>query len=255
MRRYSLHMLTLVSAVVMLLLGALWLNLDGSVRNGTWIAPEPHITDYQAMVPTLPPVGSADTSRFIAMLERPVFSVTRRPPPPPPPPDTVQAPPPDHLSTARLSGIFQGDGVGGVIMLIAGKQRRAQLNDLVEGWTLTSVRGQTVTFMKGGQQRILTLERSLLQTASGAASPSGSAGGSSRVPRGGGAYPAPPSVGSVPAPAPAPSAFSVPSPAESAAGSAGSSAAAQPAANNSTSPQSGGARPPPVSTGPTFGGR
>lgn len=255
MRRYSLHLLTLLGTGLLVLLGALWLNLDGTVRNGTWIAPEPHTTDYQAMVPALPPVGSANTSRFIAMLERPLFSVTRRPPPPPPPPDTVQAPPPDHLSTARLSGIFQGDGVGGVIMLIAGKQRRAQLNDLVEGWTLTSVRGQTVTFMKSGQQRILTLERSLLQTAPGAASPAGSAGGSSRVPRGGGAYPVPPTGGSAPAPAATPSAFSVPSPAETPAVSGGSPAGAQPAANNSTPPPGGGARPPAASNKPTFGGR
>ncbi|RYH36522.1 MAG: hypothetical protein EON54_19440, partial [Alcaligenaceae bacterium] len=143
MKRYALHLLTGLAICLALLLIGLWLKLDGSLRNSTWRPPEPVLNDYQAMIPVLPPVGSADTTRFVAMLDRPVFSVTRRPPPPPPPPESVQAPPPDNLSTARLSGVFQGDGVGGVIMLIAGKQRRAQINDAVDGWTLKSIQGQT----------------------------------------------------------------------------------------------------------------
>jgi len=168
MKRYALQLLTALAVGLALVLAALWFKPDGSIRNGTWVPPEPLRTDYQVMLPALPAAGSADTSRFIAMLDRPVFSVTRRPPPPPPPPPAaVPPPPPDNLSTAKLSGVFQGAGAGGVIIQVAGKQQRAQLNDLVDGWTLKSIQGQSVTFVRGGEQRVLTLQRSLLQTGEG----------------------------------------------------------------------------------------
>lgn len=246
MKRYALHLLTALAIGLGLALAALWFHSDGSVRNSTWVPPEPLRVDYPAMLPVLPPVGSADTSRFVAMLDRPVFSVTRRPPPPPPPPEAVQAPPPDNLSTARLSGVFQGNGAGGVIISIAGKQRRAQINDSVDGWTLKSIQGPSVTFVRGGEQRVLTLQRSLLQAATGegaqgATPPAGSQGARGAV-RG-----SPGSAFSVPATRYEPPAAEVPTApvvqSPGASGPAGSGAAA------------GGAAPAPAPPQPTFGGR
>lgn len=246
MRRYPLHLLTALAVAVALVLVFLWLQPDGSLRNSTWVAPEPQTADYNAMLPELPPVGSADTRRFLAMLERPVFSITRRPPPPPPPPETAQAPPPDHLSTARLSGIFFGDGVGGVIMQIAGKQRRAQLNELVEGWTLKAVQGRTVTFAKGSQQRVLTLERSLLQNAAGTNPTAGAAGTPARTGRAVGTPQiAPPTGASIPVP----SAFTVPAPSPE----RPAVPAASPSPSNGTAGPAG-SRPAPTSVAPSFGG-
>ncbi|GAA6117961.1 hypothetical protein [Acidovorax sp. FG27] len=243
MKRYALHILTTLALALALVLAVLWFHADGSVRNSTWVPPEPLRVDYQAMLPVLPPVGSADTSRFVAMLDRPVFSVTRRPPPPPPPPESVQAPPPDNLSTARLSGVFQGNGAGGVIILIAGKQRRAQINDLVDGWTLKSIQGQSVTFMRGAEQRVLTLQRSLLQSATGesaaGAVPQAGSQGAGGVVRG--------SPGS---------AFVVPAVRyEPAAETPATQAAQPPGSNRPGGPgaAAGGAAPAPLQ--PTFGGR
>lgn len=207
MRGYALHCLTALAAGLAAVLLALWLNVDGSVRNTRWTPPEPQTTDYRGMLPALPGVGQADTGRFIAMLDRPVFSSTRRPPPPPPPPQpAVAPPPPDNLSTARLSGVFQGDGAGGVIMLIAGKQRRVQLNDSIEGWVLKSISGRSVTFAKGADQRVLTLERALVKDApNNVALPPARASASGGARLGGGttAVPAPATPAAAAAPAPA----------------------------------------------------
>lgn len=239
MKRYALHLLTGAIVGLSLLLIGLWFKPDGTVRNGTWVPPQPLLTDYQAMLPVLPPIGSADTSRFVAMLDRPVFAVTRRPPPPPPPPESVQAPPPDNLSTARLSGVFQGQSAGGVIMLIAGKQRRAQINDAVDGWTLKSIQGQTVTFVRGGQQRVLTLERALLQTAAG----EGAAVGGGAAAPGAISRPARPAQG-VPG-----AAFSVPFPVTQ------PSPQAPPPANTPRAGTEASAAPAVAQPQPTFGGR
>ncbi len=248
MKRYALHLLTVLAAGLSLLLAGFWLKPDGSVRNGTWVPPEPVLNDYQAMLPVLPPIGSADTTRFVAMLDRPIFSATRRPPPPPPPPESVQAPPPDNLSTARLSGVFQGEGVGGVIMLIGGKQRRAQINDAVEGWTLRSIQGRTVTFGRGAQQRVLTLERALLQTAGAESASTPASGRATPVTRG--ARPVQRGQVSVPA---VPVAAS-PTPAAVAPSSPPAAAAAAPRAATAPAPGRTGDAPAP-SAEPTFGGR
>ena len=169
MRRYALQILLLANAALALVLLWLWFLPDGSLRDVRWQPPEARKTDLANMLPALPGVGSADTSQFIAMLDRPLFAITRRPPPPPPPP---QAPPPaDNLSTARLSGVYQGDGVGGIILTIAGKERRLRLNEAVEGWKLQIISGRDVTFARGGQRRVLTLPRAALTGGAGQAAP------------------------------------------------------------------------------------
>ena len=113
----------------------------------------------------MPALVQADIDRFMVLLERPLFSSTRRPPPPPPPPPA--AAPVDNLSTARLSGVFEGPGGTGIIIQIAGKDRRLQLNQSLEGWTLRSVQGRQVTFSSGGETRVLQLPRAALTTYTG----------------------------------------------------------------------------------------
>lgn len=188
MKKYALHILLVLNGGLALCLAWLWVTPDGSLRNVRWQAPEPQTTDFAAMMPPLPGVSSADTSQFIAMLDRPLFSATRRPPPPPPPPQPEEAPPVDNLSSARLSGVFVGEGTGGIILQIAGKFRRARLNEAVDGWTLKSIQGRDVTFTKGGQRRVLQLPRAALTTYTGMApaapSPAASPAVSGRAARG-----------------------------------------------------------------------
>ena len=173
LKRYALHLLFLINAALGLTLVWLWVTPDGTLRNIHWKVPAPHTTDFVGMLPALPGVASADTSQFIAMLDRPLFSPSRRPPPPPPPPQ-AQAPV-DNLSTAILSGLFFGDGVGGIILNISGKSRRVRLNDAVDGWTVKSIQGRSVTFARGGESRILQLPRAALATYTGIAGPAGQA--------------------------------------------------------------------------------
>ena len=169
MKRHVLTLLLLTTAALVLVLAFLWLAPDGSLRNVRWEPPVPVTSDYLQMLPVLPERSRVDTSRFMALLERPLFSLTRRPPPPAPPP--VAEVPPDNLSTARLSGIFTGAGTGGAIIHIAGKNRRVRLNESVDGWVLQAIQGRSVTFASGGQTRVLQLPRAALSTYSGQALP------------------------------------------------------------------------------------
>ena len=83
MRRHALQILLLANAALALVLLWLWFFPDGSMRNVHWQPPEARKTDLATILPALPGVGSADTSQFISMLDRPLFAITRRPPPPP----------------------------------------------------------------------------------------------------------------------------------------------------------------------------
>lgn len=108
-----------------------------------------------------------DTGLFVAILERPLFSVTRRPPPPPPPPEPTTSVLVDNLSTARISGIFQGPSGASIIINVAGVDRRVRLNESIDGWVLQSVSGMTATFTGSGQTRTLTLPRAALTSYTG----------------------------------------------------------------------------------------
>ena len=203
MKRYALNLLLLLNATLALVLAWMWFAPDGSLRNAHWTAPPPRTANYSAMLPPLPGIASADTSQFIAMLDRPLFSSSRRPPPPPPPPLAQAAAPVDNLSTARLSGLFYGDGVGGIIINIAGKHRRVRLNEGVDGWLLKSIQERSVTFARGGESRTLPLPRGALTTYTGLAPAPGQAAMNLATPGVSPLTPAAPSGGAAGAGAPA----------------------------------------------------
>ena len=180
MKRYALHWLVALNLLLVAGLAWMWIGSDGRLRNVHWQVPSPQTTDYAAMVPPLPGITPADTRQFIAMLERPLFSLTRRPPPPSPPSQAAEKQPEDNLSTAQLTGLFYGNGEGGIIVQMAGKPRRVRLNEIVEGWTLTSVQDRSVTFTKDGQTRVLQLPRALVSKYSGLPPATGADGGAGR---------------------------------------------------------------------------
>ena len=169
MKRHALHLLLLANAALALVLAWLWFPPTGAVRNVHWQPPAAQKTDFAAMLPVLPGIATADTSQFIAMLDRPLFTATRRPPPPPPPPAAQE--PVDNLSTARLTGLYQGVGTGGIIINLGGKDRRVALNTVVDGWKLQSIQGRSVTFASAGRTRVLQLPRAALTTYTGLAKP------------------------------------------------------------------------------------
>ncbi len=165
MKRYALPVLLLLNGVLALGLAWLWFTPQGTLRNMYWQPPAAQQTDLSNLLPALPSLMQSDTSQFIVLLERPLFSPTRRPPPPPPPP--AAAAPVDNFSTARLSGVFEGPGGTGIIIQIDGKDRRLQLNQALDGWTLRSVQGRQVTFGNGDQTRVLQLPRAALTAYTG----------------------------------------------------------------------------------------
>lgn len=166
MKRPAIAILITANVALALLFAWLWFTPEGSLKNSTWTVPVAQTTDYAKMLPPLPGTAQVDTSKFVAMLDRPLFMLTRRPPPPPPPPEAPA--PVDTLTTARIYGMFSSSAGGGIIINIAGKDRRVRLNESIEGgWRLQSISGNTVTFTGAGQTRTLTLPRAALTSSSG----------------------------------------------------------------------------------------
>ena len=170
MKRNALTLLVALNVVLALVLAALWLHRDGNVR---WQAPKPITSDYLQMLPVLPERTRVDTARFMSWLERPLFSVTRRPPPPPPPPSPSTPPAPvDTLADAKLLGVAENGQTGAVILHIGGKSRRVRLNEMVDGgWVLRTVQARSATFDNAGQTRTLQLVRAAVSTYTGAVIP------------------------------------------------------------------------------------
>lgn len=167
MRRFALPILIAFNAAMLFGLAWLWLTPDGGLRNMRWQAPEPVKADLQSLLPHLPGQVQADTSQFLGMLERPLFSPTRRPPPPPPPPKAEVPEPVNRFAQAKLTGLFEGEGVGGVIINYDGKDRRVPLNGTLDGWKLQSVSGAQAVFAQAGQTRSVPLQRATLLTGPG----------------------------------------------------------------------------------------
>lgn len=167
MRRVALPLLVILNTGLLCLLAWVWFTPDGQLRGMRWQSPAPVKVDLQALLPPLPGQGQADTSQFLGMLERPLFSPTRRPPPPPPPPKAEVPEPVNRFAQAKLTGVFEGAGVGGIIINYDGKDRRVPLNGTLDGWKLQSVTGAQAIFSQSGQTRAVPLQRAALLTGPG----------------------------------------------------------------------------------------
>lgn len=182
MKNPTLTALAAVNAALVVGLAALWVTPQGQWRNVHWTRPAPIAPNYQQMLPALAAPQHVRTDAFLALVERPLFSNTRRPPPPPPPPTPKDAEPPaDLLTDAKVLGIYQSGDTGGIIAFIDGKNRRIRLNETVSGWQLRSVDGRKAVFANGERTRELPLTRAEIGNA--AAAP-GAAGAAAPLPGG-----------------------------------------------------------------------
>ncbi|KAF5297237.1 hypothetical protein FQA39_LY19271 [Lamprigera yunnana] len=129
MKRYIGSILIAVNVVLAVALAWLWLKPNGELKNTHWQAPRAQKSNLDGVVPHLGKPQAMNQSQFLAMLDRPLFSITRRPPPPPPPPAAeVPPPPPDYLSEAVLTGMyFSRDGKSGGNQLYSRKGQIAAL--------------------------------------------------------------------------------------------------------------------------------
>ncbi len=101
------------------------------------------------------PLGVAD-----AMLQRPLFSPTRRPPPPPaaPLPPLAPAPAAPAMPDLALSGIIAGGGSGIALLRRAVDPApvRVRLGGEVDGWTVAEIRPRAVVLRRDA--RSVTVE-------------------------------------------------------------------------------------------------
>ena len=167
MRRHALTLLGGVNALLVAVILWVWVTPAGELRNMQWQPPVPVKVDLHALLPSLPGPGQTDTSQFLRMLDRPLFSVTRRPPPPPPPPKVEAPEPVNWFAQAKLTGVYEGQGGGGIIIFYEGKDRRVPLNGFLDGWKLQSVTGGQASFEKNGQTRMVPLQRASLSAYTG----------------------------------------------------------------------------------------
>jgi hypothetical protein len=129
MRRYLIPGLILANLALAGGLAWQWVTPAGQVRNVRWTPPapiKPVLTDS-----VLPP-WNADLGSFMASLDRPLFSATRRPPPKP-----AEAPPVvvDTLASVRVLGLYSSGGTsGGAIVRSEGKVVRLKQGDTLGGW-------------------------------------------------------------------------------------------------------------------------
>ena len=158
-------MATLIGGVLVWL----WIGPNGALRGIHWRPPAAVRPDLGSLSAASIQGADADVSRFMAILDRPVFSPTRRPPPPPPPPKVVAPVRADPLDTIHLYGLFSGAGGGGVIARVDGKTRRVKVSETVGDWSLKEIKAREVVFVKGGESRVVPLMQA--SQAAGAAVP------------------------------------------------------------------------------------
>lgn len=153
MRRYLLTSLLIANAALAVLLAWLWVTPQGEVRSVRWTPPAPIKPVLTG--PSSPP-WSADLGSFMAALDRPLFSATRKPPAKPEAAIAVAA---DTLNDVRILGLYSNGTAGGAIVRADGKVRRVRPGDSLGGWTIKEVRPAELVLARGEEQRSLDVKR------------------------------------------------------------------------------------------------
>jgi len=154
--KHGAAVLLVCNLALVLGLVAVWMDWNGQWRNIRWVAPNGQpVALAEAKLLNGASASDQDIGRYMVVLDKPLFSPTRRPPPPPPPP--APPPPVDPLANIQLLGVYGGKDVGGIIARIDGKVQRVHLKETVGPWTITEIHDRNVTFVNGDQTRVLTL--------------------------------------------------------------------------------------------------
>lgn len=135
------------------LLGWLWVG-PGGVRGIHWTPPAAVAPQLGSTAAFAIAQDDADTARYMAILDRPLFSTTRRPAP-----VAAGSGGPDPMEGMHLLGLFTGSDGGGVIVRVDGKTRRLRVNEAIGAWSLKEVRPQDAVFARGAETRVVALLR------------------------------------------------------------------------------------------------
>jgi len=106
------------------------------------------------------PLAAQSIERLSAIVDRPLFSPSRRPPTPPvsqnpEPPPAPPTPPPSLV----LSGVVM-DGQGAYVVVLVGAERRilrAQVGDEINGWRVSQIEGRKLVLSLGDRFATFTL--------------------------------------------------------------------------------------------------
>jgi hypothetical protein len=130
------------------------------------------------------PVAAQSLEQLSTIVDRPLFSPTRRPPAPPPaPPPIVQAaeppaPPPPPPDLVLFGVVMDGEGARAVVRSGADKKLvRAQIGDEIDGWKVSQIEGRKVVLSLDGRFatfRLFSDDRGKSESAGGP-SPAGEA--------------------------------------------------------------------------------
>ena len=134
-----------------------------------WSAAEPGAVAI-AQAPDLPaaapsnPVAAQSLDLLSTILDRPLFSPSRRPPAPPPAPSLVvqaaepPAPPPPPPNLVLFGVVMDGEGARAVVRAGADKKLvRAQIGDEIDGWKVSHIEGRKVVLSLDGRFATFTL--------------------------------------------------------------------------------------------------
>ncbi|MCZ2441625.1 MAG: hypothetical protein LC119_15835 [Burkholderiales bacterium] len=166
MRRWTLALLLLVNLGLGLGLASRWFTPEGRLVDLRWQPPAPVPPALDAGAP-LPATG-VDVARYVATLEQPLFSPSRRPPPPPQ--AASAAPVVDTPPDLRVLGLYGSHedpaggndgtvGKGGMIVSIDGQVKRVKIGDAVGRWILKALRPGEAVLALGEVEHTYTLRR------------------------------------------------------------------------------------------------
>jgi hypothetical protein len=181
MRRHVIALMVALNAALAIVLAAMWVTPQGTLRNVAWQPPAPVKPEFSAAAA---PGSQVDPGSLMASVDRPLFSPSRLPPPVKA--AGAAAPPVDPLSNIRLHGVYVGQGTGGIIATVDGKSRRFRLNERVGEWTVAGIKDRDVTFTRAGESRVIRLATSGSAPQSGiaaAAAPGAASQAPSNTPR------------------------------------------------------------------------
>ncbi|MFY8041417.1 MAG: hypothetical protein ACOVOD_00665 [Rhodoferax sp.] len=177
----GLRLLVLANLALIAVLCWQWIDGEGQIKNVRWSAPSSVTPDFSTDLSRPVELFPVSHNQFVATLDRPLFSPTRRQPPPVPI-ATPQVVVPDPFAAARLLGVF-GDARGaGILIQADGKIQRVRTGEMLGQWKLTGVQGRDVTFAQGEEKRLIQLVRSKAPAAVGVPSTAGPAATSPPAP-------------------------------------------------------------------------